>query len=326
MYVLNIHDLKPGDIILVRDDSELSVQVQEATSSEYSHAMLYVGTSSVIDSSSNGVHSSNIGRHFFQAENDVKVLRPDDQCSQSEISQAIEYARSKIGTDYSFREAHHVTRLTSEDARLPNRQICTRLVAQAYQYAGVDLVDNADYCSPADIDRSGRLTEVQKVAIVAPDGIEQRAMQSDLLERQANITNSILQQARTIAKEDIQTFDQLAEWLVTHPEHDAVITSIVENSGYLSLWEENRNSTPWLYDVNAFVSHYDAQDRVFIAELLTRTEPEMRTRFVTTLTTCTALHQHYSLRFFEILICLNTTLINLSYQRELMAREVLARL
>lgn len=43
-YKFNLSKLRKGDIILVRDNSELSKRIREKSQSDYSHAMLYVGT------------------------------------------------------------------------------------------------------------------------------------------------------------------------------------------------------------------------------------------------------------------------------------------
>jgi len=66
MYILDIGKLEAGDIFLTRSNSEISQLVRRLTKSEFSHAILYVGVSSCIESDGPGVQSQNIQRILFE--------------------------------------------------------------------------------------------------------------------------------------------------------------------------------------------------------------------------------------------------------------------
>src|SRR5438046_2779098 len=146
MYLLDIDKLEAGDIVLTRSNSVISQLVRRLTKSEYSHAILYVGVSSCIDSDGYGVQSQNIQRLLYENTADVKVLRLKKAKDKSEIPNAIVFARQKIGTEYSIDEAKVALLKTEIEAKEPNRQFCTRFVAQAFESAGISLVDNPGYC------------------------------------------------------------------------------------------------------------------------------------------------------------------------------------
>ena len=62
MYLLEKDKLEIGDIILIKSESRISQMVRRLTGSQYSHAMLFVGVSSIIDSDGYGVQSNNLQR------------------------------------------------------------------------------------------------------------------------------------------------------------------------------------------------------------------------------------------------------------------------
>ena len=105
MYIIDWNKLKEGDIILTRSASEISKHIRRLTKSEYSHAILYVGVGSCIESDGYGVQSQNIQRLLFKNIDDVKILRLKKLESFNNIDNVIIFARQKIGTEYSLDEA-----------------------------------------------------------------------------------------------------------------------------------------------------------------------------------------------------------------------------
>ena len=144
MYVINSLKLKRGDIILVRyPGDELSQKIMKKTNSNYSHAMLYVDLDSIIEAGEI-VTANNPIRETIENLEDACVLRlKPEYWDESLIDAAIGYARQKIGMQYSLREACNVIN-PPQTVEQPNRQICTRLVARAFQEAGLSIVDNPD--------------------------------------------------------------------------------------------------------------------------------------------------------------------------------------
>ena len=60
MKKIDFSKLQPGDILLTTSHSMESWSVRFGTKSDISHAMLYVASSSVVDSTSDGVHARNL--------------------------------------------------------------------------------------------------------------------------------------------------------------------------------------------------------------------------------------------------------------------------
>jgi cell wall-associated NlpC family hydrolase len=56
-YILDVNVLQKGDIILIRDDSNESKRIREASKSEYHHAMIYRSEYSYIESDGTGVQA-----------------------------------------------------------------------------------------------------------------------------------------------------------------------------------------------------------------------------------------------------------------------------
>ncbi|AUP79241.1 hypothetical protein C1H87_11210 [Flavivirga eckloniae] len=260
MYLIKKEILKSGDIILMKSDSRLSRIIRKKSDSEFSHAILYMGGSSYIDSDGPGVQAHNIQRLIFDNEDDIIVLRLINS-NQIDILNKIElFARQKIGTAYSLNEAIQVLENgTSLEPKEVNRQFCTRFVTQAYHSAGVDIVKNFNYPTPNDILNSKFLSEVKGVVRKASEREIKYAQSDSPLETQIEIHNSIFAEARKISNQDIQTFDQLHELIINHPEYDNEITEFLRNSGYLYMMENDFEKNPWHYDPEAFIEYYRSE-------------------------------------------------------------------
>ena len=129
------------------------------------------------------------------------------------------------------------------------KQFCSRLVAQAFESAGIALVPDSNYCSPADIKDSPNLIAVENPTVLVT--AEEAAFwedQLDIPQRMRDAINTVLCGAR---KRDpsIQTFDDIHEYLIKHPEHDREFWRLVETSGHLSIWAIEKEKDPWQYDL-----------------------------------------------------------------------------
>lgn len=324
MFVLDIDKLETGDIILTRSDSEISQLVRRLTKSEYSHAILYVGVSSCIDSDGLGVQSQNIQRKLFEKSTDVKILRLKREQDKEAIADAIVFARQKIGTEYSIDEAKLALLKKEIEAKETNRQFCTRFVAQAYESAGIKLVANPDYCNPEELLKSDLLLIVEDVLRQANQAEIDFANSESPLEKQKQIHNYIFKNAREITKVDIQTFEQLSKFVLENPDKETEITKIIEESGYLTMWQMDTSKNSHHYDKDLFINYYRYPRQIIDAALFfATTESETRERFEVTLDTLKFGYSFYKQKYFEIQIELYKKLIELSRQRELIALQIL---
>ncbi len=249
MYILDMNLLREGDVLLTSEKSITSKAVRGATFGGFSHAILYVGHSSYIHSDTKGVHSANIQRLLFDHRSRVKVLRPKESNAATNASM---YARSQIGKEYSVKEA--VRTKIGVKAKKENKQFCSRLVAEAYEYAGKKVVNNPSYCSPEDINKSSFFYEISGVARLATDAELKFAKSFNPIQKQTEITNTILSEARRITQNNIQTLEELTMYVVANPGCAESIVDVYKKSGYLTMWQYEFEQNPWRYNGELFMA------------------------------------------------------------------------
>lgn len=82
------------------------------------------------------------------------------------------------------------------------RQFCSRLVAQAYRDAGVNLVSNANFCHLEELLNSAALAEVPNVLRnLSPEEEADRREDIDNVQAMRDSTNALLQEARKLSPE-----------------------------------------------------------------------------------------------------------------------------
>ncbi|WP_049827926.1 YiiX/YebB-like N1pC/P60 family cysteine hydrolase [Pseudomonas sp. URIL14HWK12:I6] len=260
-YVLDISKLEVGDILLTSVGAIPSVGIRKLIKSDYSHAMLYVGGGSYIHSDLTGVHADNLQRLLLDSPCRATVLRVERLNRSSIVSEVVTYARRKVGTQYSKREAAGVIvkKLRSD---LKNRQFCSRLVALAFAEAAFPLVADANYCTPQDIFESSVLIEVPECVREASPSEVEFANSFNPLEVQRRGTNQFLEDVRKISGLDIQMHEQVAQCVVDHPEYDAAISEALQRSGYLDFWRLDVSINPWRYSSESFLNLDIPTDKV----------------------------------------------------------------
>ncbi len=239
--------LQVGDIILTTSMAAVSKAIRVATRSDISHAMVYVEDRSVIDATGEGVQARNTQRLLFEDECSIHVLRLRAGFVDEQLGVVRTYLRSRIGTQYSTREA--IQTALGGARRWSKKQFCSRLVAQAFAEAGIMLVNNPNFCSPADIKDSPLLFAVADATIDV--SIEEEALWEgleDTPQLMRNAINVILDGAR-VKDNAIQTFDDLHHHLAEHPEDDSYFCDLLGKSGYLTLWQAEKGKSPWQYDL-----------------------------------------------------------------------------
>lgn len=203
---LNEEVLRPGDIILVTQSSAISASIRLMTGSDISHAMVYVEDRSVIDATFAGVQASNTQRLWFEADRPVHVLRLKTSPTPDQLQTIILDLRAKIGTRYSVSQV--LATLVPGKISAGRRQFCSRLVAQAFAAAGINLVVKPDSCTPAGLKRSAMLAPVQNATVpVSEEEMDFFESIPDLPKIMHDTTNAFLADVRTIAShvENFQT-------------------------------------------------------------------------------------------------------------------------
>ncbi len=318
MFLLDHTKLKKGDIILSRRDDRTSELVRRMSNSEYSHARLYVGTRSCLDSDGLGVQAENIQRIPFDKESDVLVLRYYRALPDDVIDNVITNARRKVGTEYSLAEARRSVDPPSFIADEPNRQFCTRFVALAYFEAGYSVVGNPNYCTPNDILDSNVLIEVKDtLKIASEEDIEIALEKNPFTHQQKETIQRTMEKIRELTGADLQDFEQVGGYLIQFPKHDQAIVKILHESGYTTMWKAIRIQSPHFYNYDLLIQVMpDAIARRSFAFQQSKDEPEIRKRFEESVETNNAYYNRYKLEFFKTLRDLSSLLVNESKIRE----------
>lgn len=273
MYIFDFDKLKKGDIILEKADNQTSEMVRRFSHSTYSHAILYVGAGSCIEAD-DIVISFNIQRKLVENKDYVCVLRLKEEQDPLVIENVILNARMNVGMEYSIDDAKGII---SEKYRPGNtrRQTCTRFVAQAYEKAGLHLVENANFCSPEELLKSELLVEVKDVLREATDKEIEYAKSETVLPKQHQIIKEVLGKVREVTESDIQELNELKDFVIQHQEYDEAIADILIKSGYLDLWKEEEERMPYHYDLAKFVQYY-GKNVLEAAQLVMETsQPEL---------------------------------------------------
>jgi len=141
------------------------------------------------------------------------------------------------------------------------RQFCSRLVAQAYRDAGVNLVADADFCHPGELLKSEALFEVPNVLreLCLEEEADWRG-DIDNVQVMRDSTNTLLQQARKLSSE-IESLNDIDAYLVEHPEGDAHLVQALHSSRYLELWQDEFERNSWQYHVALMEGHDGSEER-----------------------------------------------------------------
>lgn len=229
-FTLNNFIILPGDIILTRDYSLVSKCIQFITRSKFSHALLCVKEGMVIEATKDGVYLKGIHEVIVNKKYDIKVLRYKN-LSEEQLFRIDEYARSKLSTTYSKKQAIYAglkkkVICFSDDSF--DAQFCSKLVAQSFQSANILLNEHRVNCTPADLESSNKLNVVDNCLIEAVDSIENNSAYIELRQ-------SLFNQIRTVTKSNVQNFEDVALFLADNPKYDNDICEVINKSGYLDL-------------------------------------------------------------------------------------------
>ncbi|MEO2219452.1 YiiX/YebB-like N1pC/P60 family cysteine hydrolase [Chromobacterium vaccinii] len=309
---LNDAVLVPGDIVLTTTTAAISKIIRVATHSDISHAMVYVEDRSVIDATGEGVHARNTQRLFFKEECSVHVLRLQAGISDTQLAAIRTYIRGHIGTQYSAKEA--MLTVLGGTREWSKKQFCSRLVAQAFSSAGIQLVSDPNFCSPVDLKSSPLLVSVPSATVmVMADEAASWEGREDVPQRMRDATNAVLGGARE-KNPDIQTFDDLHHHLVSHPEHDDDFCRLLETSDYLSIWKIELDKNPWQYDLALMSAASGHQIEEYCWSVLENEEGGPN-RYFANRGGYMLFSRQYDIRFFRVMLALYEHLAALHRQR-----------
>ena len=283
-YILNYNELKNGDIILTCNKTAAGKIVMQATKSKFSHAAIYFDQS-IIESTGNGVFSCNPQRILMKSPQKFCVLRSKQELDETEINKIRLFVREKIGTPYSCLEAVK-TQLPNLFPKIQTGrrlQFCSRFVAQAYAAIGIKIVKNPDYCSPADILHSDKLTIIENIVYPASEDEIKFAKSKNPVTEHLKHFNYWIVKVRKIAQKEgkkIITENDLFPFLTEFPEYDSKIFSCIKKSGYAEDYKIECKNNPYRFDTELFLKKYlPAQDLQEILLLELKKENEVIPRY-----------------------------------------------
>uniref|UniRef100_UPI00402B9848 YiiX/YebB-like N1pC/P60 family cysteine hydrolase n=1 Tax=Methylomonas sp. SPW-1 TaxID=3438877 RepID=UPI00402B9848 len=256
MKKINIAKLVKGDIILTTSTKPKSKLIQQVTKSDISHAMIYVANGSVIDSTGEGVHARNISKMFYKDECAIYAYRPVVPLTDEQMQQLIMYVRSEIGSPYALSEAMFSPYRKNKSG--DENQFCSRLVARAYARVGLELADYPEYATPADLQRSSKLQQIENVVLTVSTEEEKATKKlGDTTKGMRNVSNKLLRDAKKIDGA-IRTLSDIEPLLLQKPGLDKQFAEAFLESGYLDYWKVEVEKYPWRYDMVRIVQFYHA--------------------------------------------------------------------
>lgn len=324
MKKLNESALHICDIILTTTTDKSSKGIRKVTKSDISHALVYVESHSVVDATSDGVHSTNTQRLFWEDECAVHVLRMAQKLDDTQSRRIINYVRGRIGTRYSKVEA---ARTKLGGSKHPSRrQFCSRLVAQAYASAGLNLVADPDYCTPEQLKNSALLVGVQgAIRSVSNEEREARKGIHDTPQSMRDATNTLLEGARKKGAQ-IESINDIDLHLQTTPSDDAYFAELYKSSGYLTVWVAERAKNFWQYDPQAMLeAPIPDEVKKQYCEYVLGDNEEGLVRYEVNLAGYTSLSEEFSLETFHLLKSLYEKLLELHLTCRQVAAQWLGR-
>lgn len=246
--IININALETCDIILTTSTAFESKAIRFGTKADISHAMICVAHGSVIDSTGEGVHARNVQKLFYDDSCAIHIIRLKRPLQNEEKKQIIDYVRATIGTPYSVKEA--LTSVVRPKSEGSDFQFCSRLAARAFKQIDINISENPDYCTPAQIKNSPLFVEVPNPFITISESekefIESRGT---TLDEMRDITNKLLDLAKeAVPHVSILNINDIIVALQNDTSLDAKFSQAFKESGYLDHWKSEVTKYPWRYN------------------------------------------------------------------------------
>lgn len=301
MYLLEISKLVLGDIILIRTNDSTCEKIRKMSNSNYSHALIYRGNKCLLESHAFGVQSSNPQRLLLDNKDDAIVLRLRDTSKIHQLEIGLTNAAEKIGMSYaSVREVMRSYLSTLEKAKEDKRQFCTRFVAQLYHESDIEIVENPDYCSPREIENCQKLEIIENcVRLGTQPEINLAKDQDNSISKQTESTFYFFEGIRALSDNDLQTFDEVDNFLILNPKYDNASNKILIDSGYLDLGDIEKSKNEDFYDPIKFVKKFGMEHCLYISSNELYDEMVRSQNFKLAIDKYDDLFKKYNLEYFE---------------------------
>nr|WP_152747976.1 YiiX/YebB-like N1pC/P60 family cysteine hydrolase [Pseudomonas kitaguniensis] len=320
--------MKPGDIVFTSEESLTSKTIRNFTGGNYSHVMLCIGYGACIHADKKGgVHSFNVQRLLAERPDQIALKRYSPCLSAETLSIIDRYARLKIGTTYSIWDAVKAAPLFKKEwfksikidlERPSSLQFCSRLVAQAYCEAGIDLAASPFSCTPANIFDCTALTLVEKAVIRQPQELITLVNDEskNTIKIHTDTISKLLEQVRKRYGSTIQTLHDLEALSIMVEGADDIVSRLTAKSGYLDLWKIDIEENPWRYEKCEFESWaVNEHERAKIAQQELGMAQHQLNRHLESLYITRENYKNYPNKTFGQLIALYETLVYLAEKK-----------
>lgn len=255
--------LQVGDVLLSANDTKTSKTIARLTRGDFSHVMLYVGHS-IIHAMPDGVYSKNPQRYIRNNARQLAAFRLVPEFLTSAATDvACDFARQQVGALYSVPAAMLSKAIAKVKVNVEfqgDKQFCSRLVAQAFERAGISLVSNADFCSPNDLARSQLLRPVENAVRELTAAEVMFAESTDMNEFLQKITFDWLGKVRKLASRRglgvISNQNDVLPMLVRNPGYDKAVANFVRASRYPDYYNWDRSVNPYRYDAAVLLHQF----------------------------------------------------------------------
>lgn len=314
MKVINMDTLQVGDIVLTTSTQKPSAIIRALSRSDISHAMICVSPGSVIDSTLDRVQARNVQKILYEDDCSIYIMRHKVQLPPPTLKKIVDYARSLIGTPYSF---------------LPgDKQYCSRLVATAYAKGGIHLVKNVDVCTPGCLKKSSLLDQIEPASIQLDDTYDLVNYEIDTTEIMRRTTQTLLD---SVSKYDpsVLNLNDVCDFAIRRPELDQVISAALSSSGYLSVWLIDQERFPWRYCPDQIIDLYHSLDDKsallwYCNYVISTNADGSYSHYEINLQNSLSLNSRYPRLYFRYLIDLYKTLCDKHNRRVNVARKLLS--
>jgi len=168
-----ITTIKTGDILLVRHYSFIGKMIRKITDCEYNHVGVFVTPTQIVEATFGGVKLTDISDYEHRKRKrkldyDIFTFKQPLTYRQKEI--IVNFCVDKIGEKYDFFQfislffffLFHINRKDIDPIDCRHAFICSELVAEAFEKAGVTFNSNIDIdnVTPADIARSDIIRKI----------------------------------------------------------------------------------------------------------------------------------------------------------------------
>jgi len=274
-YILNHSKLKEGDVILTKSANSTSLRIQKSAGSLFSHAIMFMGNHSFIESNIGGTNFFSTQRFYFANKEDVSLWRLKKPNAEL-VRKVVEAAKAFSFRGYDLRAVISLeakTNNVSEPIALAewNKNLfCSQLIGVSYHLAGLDLFPNVnlDSFTLYHIENSPFLERVsyfldviteEEAKMLTLNGEEFELPENFLIEQRiiGQKINKIIQaKYKEFGIEEPIDFQKAIDDLPSLPDQqrtlaDRFISEVLKNEGYLDLWQTNKKYYPYFFNVFA---------------------------------------------------------------------------